>query len=229
MNQIMHLKTPRKDFKIVAITIFLLIMGFLILTAFYGFTFTGNIIKNLSSGGGNSTIELKADLTIPNLELEGKFGEVKIKGGSNSNLFVGNQKFYLGNSDNNFISLKDYNGKISLDSNRILYFKGKAVEVSVNGIPITSEVGGTLSVRLDEDFKYSLLEVKGGVSIKELNYITSGTIRINSDKNVFRIGNDEVTMSYFQGDISIERDKFKIDGKVRKLEIKGAQGILITA
>ncbi len=229
MNQMMHLKAPKKDFKILTITIFLLIMGFLILTAFYGFNFTGNAIKNWSSGNGNSSIELKADLTIPNLELEGKFGEIKIKGGSNSNLFVGNQKFYLGNSDNNLIILKEYVGKIFLDSNRILYFKGKSTEVSVNGIPITSEIGKTLSIKLDEDFKYSLLEIKNGVSIKELNYITSGTIRVSDDKNVFRIENEEIVMKNFQGDMSIERGKFKIDGKVSELEIKGTQGISITS
>ena len=229
MNQIMHLKAPKKDFKMVTITIFLLIMGFLILTAFYGFNFTGNAIKNWGSGGGNSSIELKADLTIPNLELKGNLGEIKIKGGSNSNLFVGDQKFYLGNSDSNLIILKKYNGKIFLDSNRILYFKGKATEVSVNGITITPEMGKTLSVKLDEDFKYSLLEIKGGVSIKELDYITSGTIRVNDDKNIFRVENEEIIMKNFQGDMSIERGKFKIDGMVKQLEIKGVQGISITS
>ncbi len=229
MTQMMHLKAPKKDFKIVTIVVFSLIMGFLILTAFYGISFTGKAISNFGSGGGNGTIELKADLTIPSLELEGKLGEVKIKGGSNSNLFVGDQKFYLGNSDNNLIILKEYNGKIFLDSNRILFFKGKATEVSINGIPITSEIGKTLSVRFDENFKYNLLGIKGGVSIEELNYVTSGTIRIDNEKKIFRIENEEISMDDFQGDITIERGKFKIDGKVKKLEINGAQGILITS
>ena len=228
MNQIMHLKTPKKDFKVTAITIFLIIMGLLILTSFYGFTFTGNVIKNFSLKG-NSTIDIKADLTVPNIELKGKFGEVKIRGGSRSNLYVGDQKFYLGDSENNFITLKEYRGEIFLDSNKILFFKGKASEVSVNGIPITSETGETLSIKLDEDFKYSLLEVRNGVSIEELNYITSGTIRVNNNKNVFQVENEEINMEDFEGDFVIENNKFRIDGRISELEIKGNQGILITS
>ena len=215
MNQLMHLKAPKKDFKIVTISVFLLILGFLIITSFYGFKFTGNAIKNLGLSK-NSIIEIKADLTIPELELKGKFGEIKIKGGSKSNLYVGDQKFYLGNSQNNFITLKEFNGEILLDASKILFFKGKATEVSVNGVPITSNIGDILKVKLDEDFRYSLLEIKGGVSIKELNYITSGTIRVNNDKNILRVQNEEIEMSYFEGDIIIKNDKFRIEEKLSK-------------
>lgn len=230
MNQIMHLKKPKKDFKVAAITIFLLIMGLLILTSFYSFTFTGNVIKEFGEfGNKSSTIDIKADLTVPNLELKGKFGEVKIKGGSRSNLYVGNQKFYLGDSENNYIILEEYKGDILLDVNKILKFKGKATKVSINGIPITSESGGILSVRLDEDFKYSLLEVRNGVSIKELNYITSGTIRLNNNKDVFQVENEEISMEDFEGDLVIENNKLKIEGKISKLEIKGDQIISITS
>lgn len=228
MNQLMHLKSPKKDFKMVTIAAFLLILGFLVVTSFYGFTFTGNAIKNLGVSK-NSTIEIKADLTIPELELDGKFGEIKIKGGSKSNLYVGNQKFYLGNSQNNFITLKEFKGEILLDAGKILFFKGKATEVLVNGIPITSNIGDVLKVNLGEDFRYSLLEIRNGVSIKELNYITSGTIRVNNDKNILRVQNEEIEMSYFDGDIIIENDKFRIEGTVSKLEIKGDQGIIINS
>ncbi len=228
MNQIMHLKAPKKDFKILTISIFILILGFLVLTSFYGFKFTGNVIRDFGSSK-NSTIEIKADLTIPELELDGKFGEVKIKGGSKSNLFVGNQKFYLGDSQNNFITLKEFNGEILLDAGKILFFKGKATEVLVNGIPITSNIGDTLKVNLGEDFRYSLLEIKNGVEIKELNYITTGTIRVNNDKNILRIQNEEIEMNNFNGDIVIENNKFRIEGKVSKLEIKGEQGISINS
>lgn len=226
MNQLMHLKAPKKDFKIVTISVFILILGFLILTSFYGFKFTGSTIKEFGSSK-NSTIGIKADLTIPELSLDGKFREIKIKGGSKSNLNVGDQKFYLGDSQNNFITLKNFDGKILLDAGKILLFKGKSTEVSVNGIPITSNLEDNLKVNLDEDFRYSLLEIREGVEIEELVYTTSGTIRVNNDKNILRIENEEIEMRYFDGDIVIENNKFRIEGMVSKLEVKGDQGISI--
>ena len=226
MSQFMHLKAPKKDFKIITIVIFLLILGILVLTSFYGINFTGSVINDLISNR-NSSIEIRADLTIPELELDGKFGEIKIKGGSKSNLYVGDQKFYLGDSQNNFITLKDFDGKIILDAGKILFFKGKATEVSVNGIPITSNMGTTLKISLDEDFRYSLWEIRKGVEIKELNYITTGTLRINNDKNILRDENEEIEMNDFNGDIIISNDKFKLEGTLNKLKIKGNYGISI--
>lgn len=214
--------------KILLFIIFLVVVGFLIITSFFGFALTGNVIENLAPGK-NSTIDLRADLTVPDLKLEGEFGEVTIKGGSNSNLYIGNQKFYLGNSNNNFISFENFDGKIFLSGNSISGLNGKAEKVSVNGVPVESRNKGTLSINMDENFRYNFISVKKGVSIEELNYVTSGTIRVNNERNIFQVNGEKVNMKNFQGDLSIENNNFKLHGKVSRLDIKGEQGISITS
>lgn len=221
--------------KIILFSIFLGILSLLIVTSFFGdFSLTGRIINNNNNNDPDENITLggikiEADLTIPVLELNGFYKKIELKGGSDSFIYIGNEKFKLGGSKNNLIIINDFDGKLSFNKNNVFKLGGKATKVTINGIPVEPASKSTLKVSLDEDFSYNLLKIEETVFIKELDYITSGLIKINNGKNIFNIGEEKIILSDFQGDLRIENRKFKINGYIEKLEILGDSGISVSS
>lgn len=212
--------------KIMIFLAFLGVVALLIYTSFYGISFTGNVIQKVQNTEGD--IQISAELTVPSLSLDGKFREVELRGGSDSYLYSGDQKFYLGNSENNFISLNNYDGKISFDSNKIGDFNGKVSNVSINGVDVESQSGKMMRIEMEDDFDYSSLEISEEVYVKDISYNTSGTIRLNGGKNLFGVENEEVSINDFKGKIVIQNGKFSLDGTATGLDISGAQGISVS-
>lgn len=169
----------------------------------------------------NQGIKFNAELTIPVLNTDGKFQKVEIIGTSNSFLYFGNQKFYLGDSNENYLILKNYNGKISFDKKSISKLKGKVSEVTINGILVTSQTKNTTKINFGESFDYKNLEISNEVLISKLSYKTSGIIKLNEDKNIFNIDEEEIVITNFKGDLVIKNNKLQLKGYVEKLEIKG--------
>ena len=186
--------------KVFVVSAFLIVLSSLILTSFYDvFSLTGSIINEIDLNNTAGEIKIDAVLTIPDAEVKGKFEKVDVKGGSDSNFYVENEKFYLGISQSNYITLKNYDGTIFFDSSKISELKGKASNVSMNGVSVSPESKSTLKIRLDEDFIYSSLAINNGVYLEELNYNATGTVKINDGKNVFNLNNDGITIKNFQG------------------------------
>lgn len=215
-------KRIKRHYKIIIFLIFLGILSFLIYTSFYDFSFTGSILTGSTVGlSENQGIKFNAELTIPDLSVDGKFEKIEIIGNSESFFDVGNQKFYLGDSDNNYLILENYDGEISFDENEILGLKGKASIVTINGIIVTSQTKDTTKISFEEPFNYKSLEISKEVLISKLAYKTSGLIRLDDDKNIFNVKEEEVVITNFKGDLIIENGKSKFKGYLEKLEIKG--------
>tara|TARA_Y100000034_G_scaffold52866_1_gene64960 strand:- start:292 stop:1002 length:711 start_codon:yes stop_codon:yes gene_type:complete len=207
---------------ILVIAIFLIILSFVIYTSFYTPSVTGSIITgNIVGGNENQGVKFNAELTIPSLNVNGKFEELEITGSSNSVLYVGNQKFDLGNSNDNYLILKNYDGEISFDENEIIKLKGKASIVTVNGVVVTSQTKNTTKISFKEPFYYKSLEISKKVLINKLAYKTSGVIRLDEEKNIFNINDEEIAITNFNGDLIIENGKSQFKGYIKKLEIKG--------
>lgn len=218
----LHHHLIKNHHKLIAFLIFLSILALLIYTSFNGSPFTGSVITGSVIGvTENNSLRFNAELTTPNLELEGNFEKVEILGGSDSFFYVGNQKFDLGNSERNYLIFENYEGEISSKENGITLMKGKASKVTMNGILITSQTKDTTKVNFEGNFDFNSLEIKEKVSIKELAYITSGIVRLNEDKNIFNLNNEEIVITNFNGDLIIENGRSKFNGYVRKLDIKG--------
>jgi len=212
--------------KLIIFFVFLGILALLVYFAFFeGVFFTGNIIAGNAS---ESRIKFDAELTtIPLLELDGEFKNVRIKGVSNSFFYVGNQKFSLANLSSNHIILSNYNGEIYFNENNISKLKGKAEGVIINGVTLTPNLGKNTKVYFDEDFDYTLLEIKETASIKKLSYNVSGEISLFNGKNFFRIYNEEIIINKFQGDLKAENGNFNLNGYLEKLEVIGESDISV--
>ena len=212
--------------KIIVFGIFLIVLFILVYTSFYGLPSTGNIIKNTPDS--NNSISVSADLTIPSLLLDGEYRRVLIAGGSDSFFYIGDQKLSLANSIDNYIILTGYSGKISFDENIISELKGKVTEVSVNGVSVMPKSKETVKIYLDKDFYCNSLKIDEGVFIKKLNYKTSGAIKLENQKTILNLNNDDLTLKNFQGDLELKNNRFIINGYLSGLEIKGAKDISIS-
>ncbi len=210
--------------------IFFGILGLLIITSFYSdSSLTGLITeKVVSEVKPNSTIKFVADLTIPVLKIEGNFQKVELKGNSESFLYVESERFSL-DSKSNYITMENYTGEISFDNEKISALKGKASKVLINGIPIEHKTKSTVKVSFGKEFFYSSFSAEKDVVIKELIYATSGTIKLNDDKNIFNVENEEITLRDFVGDIKVENQKFKLDGYIKNLNIMGKSAISVSS
>ena len=220
-------KHGKKHLIILIIGMFSLILFLLIYTSFYGeLSLTGSTIKewvaNLNESGN---IQLDAKLTVPYLSIDGEFEKIEIRGGSDSYLRVGDQKFYLGNIKENYLIFYDYDGKISFDSENILEFRGKSSGVIVNGVFITPQSKDTSKVNLNSSFDYESLKVDNKVSINKLSYRTSGVIKLNTEKEIFNINKEEITINNFHGDLLIESKELYLDGYIDSLDIIGDSNI----
>jgi|TARA_Y100000031_G_scaffold40284_1_gene46457 hypothetical protein len=213
---------------IIVIAIFLIILSFVIYTSFYNPSVTGSIITgNIVGGSENQGVKFNAKLTIPSLNINGKFEKLEITGSSDSVLYVGNQKFDLGNSNDNYLILKNYDGEISFNENEILKLKGKASTVTVNGVIVTSQTKNTTKISFGKSFNYESLEISKKVLINKLAYKTSGIIMLDEEKNIFNINDEEIVITNFNGDLTIENGKSQFKGYLKKLEIKGDSEISV--
>ena len=210
--------------------VFFGILGLLIMTSFYSYgSLTGLITeKVVGEVKPNSTIKFNADLTIPVLKIDGNFLKVELKGNSESFFDIESERFEL-NSKSNYITMENYTGEISFDGKKISSLKGKASKVLVNGIPVEHKTKSTVKVSLGKEFLYSSFSAEKDVVIKKLIYTTSGNINLNDGKNIFNIDKEEITLQDFFGNIKAENEKFKINGYIKNLDIKGQSGISVSS
>src|SRR3989344_4871647 len=169
----MH-KKKKKYYTVLAVfLVFISILAYMIVTAFYpNLSLTGKIIDEVRP---NSTIANPAFLGFPDLEISGNFQNVKMSGGSESPLYIEGSKFPLV-AKNNYLTMENFSGDISFNQNEIIGLKGKAFKVSVNGVPIEPKIKGTtLKISVD-NFNYNDLTVVIEIVIKKMSYSTSGEI-----------------------------------------------------
>lgn len=233
------LKNPhlfKKHKKLIISVVFLAVLSFLIFTSFSDFSFTGKVIggnaitEKLSFGENfGEGIEFESEFsTIPDLVLSGNFKEFELSGNSNSYLKVGNQKFSLDKIKNNLIIFEDFSGEVSLNYWQITKLNGRVSEVIVNGVSLfPSKKESTTKVSFEKEFNYKSLEINEIVSIDEINYVTSGTIKLNGGKEIFNVDNEEVSIKGFNGDINIKKGKISLDGEINKLSLLGESKIII--
>ncbi len=210
MDHPVHKPRERKQHTLLILSaVFVGILFFLIYTSFYnpGFkkSITGNIIKGSSSGG---TIEIEATLLSPDeLEIDGDVGKIELRifGG---NFFVGRERFELGKAS---IIIDDFEGEISFNGDNVSRLDGQASKVFVEGIPITSE--SDMKVYFNEGFKYNFLKLND-FYLDSLSYQTSGIVKLNGGKVMVDLDDEEFRIKKFQGDLSLKKDKVKLNGVV---------------
>lgn len=221
----MSYRGRRSRTKLFVILLFIIILLLLVLTAFKGnLFFTGKVVGEKlfvnESSVGEGKIPIKASLGIPYLELDGNFESIELETRTGGFILVGKQKVELRGSGKNYISFRNYGGKIFFDSSKISVLSGKAEKIFVNGIPFSSVSNKSTKIGLDGDLEYSYLELKDSVEIGKLSYTTSGVIEVDERKEIFNVDNEEIVLSGFKGNAIFE-DDFSLKGYIDKLVIEG--------
>ena len=222
----------KKHIMLITFLIFLGILSFLIYTSFYDVSFfdngiTGNLIMGDSSEQEGKSVQIDGDLTeIPSLKLKGNFENVEITGSSGSYIYIDSQKFYLGNSLNNYIVLENYSGEISFDDSEISSLSGGITRAVINGVEITP-AKTSMKVKLENPIDYNSLKIENQVLVKKLFYATSGVLKINGEKNIINLYNENISIGNFAGNIEIEKDRLKIQGTAKSLNVEGDSKINI--
>ena len=211
--------------RLIVFSIFIAILAFLIVTSFYdGSSLTGNFINGERP---NSTTKFYAELTSPNLDLEGNFEKLEIRGGSDSFFYVGDQKFRL-SSTRNYIIIENYTGEMSFNSQDIKSLNGKALKVTVNGIVMEPNEKDSLKVSFEKELRYTFLNIESEVLVKKIFYSSSGIIKINDGKNIFNLEDENIGIENFIGSLKVENNKFKMNGSIEGMEIQGKNKISVS-
>jgi len=189
------------------ILIFAGILGFLVYTSFYnpdlGFSLTGNVIQENFDETGikiSTHVEPPEEMTIKT-EIE----KLEIKIQETGSLTIGKENFELKKAS---LILDNFNGKISFNKDEIIELDGKASKVFVDGIPISNK--DKLEINI-QNSKYSFLKLNN-FYLDSLSYITSGRIKLNNEKAIINIDNEEFKIKKFRGTLEINSQELRLNG-----------------
>jgi len=200
---------------------FVLVIGAILFTTFYGdFSFkgiTGGAIFNL--GDASKYFDVSMELSIPELTLKDDYEKITLVGTSQSPLLIGGNYFSIQESNLVEIVFENFSGKIILDEESISYLEGKASRIVVNGIPTSDKNEKKIKVSIESPISYNSIEFPGEVSLKNLDYISSGKISWG-EGNVVRLNDERVEISDFIGEMILKNKKMILDGVVENVRGK---------
>lgn len=163
-----------------------------------------------------SNAPIKASLSIPILTLKNELPEIKITIDKESSIILDGKTFSLKGTEREII-FKDFKGTISFDENKIYTLEGKASEVVLSGIPMTTDK--TIHILLEAETPYKKIELTKDIYIKSLNYITTGEILI--DQDLLKANFEEIFLNNYIGTIKAENKILSLDGKIESIELIG--------
>lgn len=176
--------------------IFLFIFYTSFLNPDFGNVITGNVIREEVFEG----VPVQVALDVPDsFNVNGLISkiEMKIQGGFS----VDGKSYDLESAS---LIIDNFNGEVGVvDGNVVI--DGGASKIFVEGIPIS----GKLSV--DVDNKYSYLKLTN-FYIAGLDYDASGIVRLNDDKVVVNLDDEEFSLDKFKGDLEVRGNSFKLKG-----------------
>ncbi|MBU2612107.1 MAG: hypothetical protein KKB62_00100 [Nanoarchaeota archaeon] len=205
-------RSKKKYFIFLAV---LLILGLVAIIIFLGdFNFTGNIVDSL---GPNNTFEVKASLSVPEINLDGYYEEIIFSFGQSS-LYVDNKRVPLEGLDNKIV-LRSFNGFFSFKEGDILKLDGKASEITINSVPISSDEGTKIKVLMTPGANYKSIEIKERAYLKSLDYISSGQISLG--ENLLKINSERVVFKNYLGSLSVIEGNLVLNGIVESIRVEG--------
>ncbi|MBN2880436.1 hypothetical protein JXM83_00115 [Candidatus Woesearchaeota archaeon] len=209
-------KKKRSKINLIIFIAFLFAIGTIITNVYpNGINFTGMSI--LPEKTPNITSTINASLSIPGLTFKNTFEEIRITVAKESSINIGGKTFSLKETEREII-LKDFEGTIIFDEEKIYTLKGKASEIILSGIPITPEKN-KIDVSLNQNTIYKKILITEELYIKSLEYIASGEIKINED--TIKLNSEKLILNNYQGNIKAENKKLYLTGKINSIEVLG--------
>jgi len=204
----------KKKFLIVLVLFFLSILLFFF---FYNNeVITGRAINSINL---NNSIKIKTSLSVPEITLDDEYKEISLYLNKGSSINLDNKQIILQETEN-YIVLKNFKGKIKLNTNTIEEINGKIFEITINNLPIKLKAGSKIKIVLPQDSKYSLFKIKDDVYLKNMFFTTSGNIFVGGDS--LSLNYDKLELKNYQGSLTIKDKTLILDGLVEILNIEGS-------
>lgn len=194
------------------------IVGGLLLISFLFIFLKGGIItgNTINAMNQSNAIEIKTSFYIPELTLEDEYKKIELSLDRGTIIKLDNKKITLEDIKNKII-LKDFEGKIKINEDKIKELNGEVSEIRINNLPINLEENGKLKVSLYKGSGYSFLKIKEDVNLKELFFKTSGTIKVGGDS--LNLNSEEIQIKNYIGELKIENRKLILEGLVEEINI----------
>ena len=222
-----HGKMKKSNKKILIFFGFLFVVGLIIFTILYSNgSITGNVISSVtgntvSSINSDNSIVFSSVSTIPDLDFNGEYPEIKILSKAKTTIYIGQKSFLLDDLKENRIILKEFSGKIELDEEGIL-FNGKVSDVSLNNLPIQETNNRKIKIYVGSKIPYNLIEFKEDLFLKEIDYVTSGVLFLGEDnQDKITLDEDSFFVSNYFGELRINEDTLFLDGYAENMKISG--------
>ncbi|HKL24312.1 MAG TPA: hypothetical protein VJ912_03180 [Candidatus Nanoarchaeia archaeon] len=177
--------------------LFILVVGIILYTSVFNsdignLKITGNFFK--SNNNPNESSDIKANITIDSLELEGNFKKVMFTSSSENKVKIEKLNPSINNSK---IILENYDGKISLTSEKITSLEGDADKILIKDSGLSfSDKEHDVEI---ENFDYEDLEIEG-IYIRKFDKIVSGIIDVQGV--ISEIKNNTLLIKKFKGDLN---------------------------
>ena len=186
-----------------------------------GRSITGNVI-GVDSEGSLEGIELQSRVSVPEVfEIDSQVDEVELRIKGSGNLYVGKQKFGLSELKSiTDLVLKDFDGEIVFNKDQILSLEGKALKIFINNVPIDSESNSKMKIRFDKSQVYNYMKLNN-FYLNSLSYNATGEVRLNNDKVVINLKDEDFEIKKFQGDLVVSQKMLIFDGIARSSSVQG--------
>lgn len=194
--------------------LFIIVLGIIIYTSFFNsnltdINITGDFLN--SETNPNESSEIKANLTIDSLELDGVFKEVVFTSASQINVKLGKSNFKTKNGSQ--IILENYDGEILFTPEKIIELDGDADKIETAGGSYADETDVVI-----ENLEYEDLKIES-VYIRKFEKPVSGIVDVEGTYSDVK---DKVLLiKKFQGDVSAKGLNNTIDfsGIAEKVKI----------
>lgn len=194
--------------------VFIGILGLILVSTFYSdFSITGNFLGSKSNG----PVSISSEISVPDISIKGDYPSVRILGIGTVIIYLDGKEFVL-DKPSNLIVAEDFSGRISFDKDSIYSIDARASKVFVNGLPISSKKVSKISIILDSNVFYNLINIESGVFFEKLDYTASG--RISADRNSLNFNDERVIIKNFNGKLGVENKRLLLNGFVDGVSIQ---------
>lgn len=222
-NQQFHYNPKKRIFgvKTLIVLTFLVVLGVIIFTSLYGgINLTGHFTKAIDE---ESLIGIKASLSDPSINLKGEYEEIIFLIEKDSYLELDNQKIYFEESESKLV-LRNFNGEIKIENERIMKLEGRTSEIVINNVPISSQ-GRKSKVNLLSESKFKLFEIKENVYFRSHSFETSGSVSFNED--LINLKSEKLYLENYLGGIKISEGNLVLEGGAQLIRIEGENRKLV--
>ncbi|MEK6871580.1 MAG: hypothetical protein AABX16_01620 [Nanoarchaeota archaeon] len=212
--------TKKFPFVFIVALVFAGLFFFLMYTSFYDADITkkisGNFI-NLQTGNNAATVSVSGEFSLPDaLTVDSSIAKLSFKLKEPLSIVIGNEQIDL-EPMSSFVA-DSFTGSFIISGGKILHLTGTAAQIFANGVPLKDKTGKTISFEA-KDIVYTYVRFDD-LFLPEIEYITSGVLRLNNNAVVVRFNNEPLHLRSYQGNVEISKNYLRLEGVASDIDIE---------